>query len=473
MSLIRIAPAAVLAASIALEARAQCNLTSAGANWQFGCTSGVYANLYQSAAWNGGTPPFTVQWPFGPPSNVFSNSANSTANFPGPPNVLNPPWAYSVLVTDAMQCQLSIPFAQAAAHFTFEVLQVSLAATDCPAGVFTATFPDGGGPMYTVLNNDLSCINYTLQKNGTTVQTGTLNTVLLQNPLRLSFPGLTNGNFDLVLQQTGFCNNTTYCPSLTVRSFYVPGPNDCSAVYLRTALQGALPSGSTLMNDALRSSGLLPLTEPYSALGYAYTGSAPGATVPASYFNTTGNLAIVDWVVVELRSSTAPHAVVHSKAALLRRDGVVIDTDGDAHVSFPQSGGSYRVAVRHRNHLGVMTGSAVVTSPNPVIVNFQSSSTSTYGTNARFLSGSVWCQWSGDVTGNGTIAYTGTDNDRDPILTAIGGTLPTTTLAWQYRQEDVNMDGVVKYVGANNDRDPILQNVGGTTPTSTRVQQLP
>jgi len=38
---------------------------------------------------------------------------------------------------------------------------------------------------------------------------------------------------------------------------------------------------------------------------------------------------------------------------------------------------------------------------------------------------------------------------------------------------DVNLDGVVRYVGVNNDRDPILQNVGGTVPTSTRAQQLP
>ena len=472
-TILRAVSTALLFTALSVQVEAQCNLTSAGATWQFNCTSGVFANLYQSAAWNGGTPPFTVQWPYGPPSNVFSNSASSSASFTGPPNLLSPPGAYSVLVTDAMQCQVNVQFAQAAAHFTLEGLQVSVAASNCASGVFVATLQEGGSPILPVLNNDLSCITYTLIKNGTQVQTGLLSSVVLQNPLRLSFPGLTNGNYDLQMQQTSICNNTTYCPSFTLRPFYVPGPNECSLVYLKTALQGALPTGSTLMNDALRSAGLLPLSEPFSALGYVYTGSSPGVTVPASVFSTTGNLAVVDWVIAELRASAAPHAVLYSKPALLRRDGTVMDTDGDAHISFPQIGGSYRIAVRHRNHLGIMTGTSVVTNASPVTVNFQSGSTSTYGTSARILSGSVWCQWAGDVTFNGIIAYTGTGNDRDPILTAIGGSLPTATLTGQYRLEDVNLDGVVKYVGANNDRDPILVNIGGTTPTNTRVQQLP
>ena len=68
--------------------------------------------------------------------------------------------------------------------------------------------------------------------------------------------------------------------------------------------------------------------------------------------------------------------------------------------------------------------------------------------------------------------YVGANNDRDPILTQIGGMVPTNTSAG-YVMSDVNLDGVVRYVGINNDRDPILQNVGGTVPTSTRAQQLP
>ena len=68
--------------------------------------------------------------------------------------------------------------------------------------------------------------------------------------------------------------------------------------------------------------------------------------------------------------------------------------------------------------------------------------------------------------------YTGSNNDRDVILTAIGGTVPTATVAG-YRLEDVNMDGTTKYAGGSNDRDLILQVIGGTVPTATKVEQLP
>ena len=70
------------------------------------------------------------------------------------------------------------------------------------------------------------------------------------------------------------------------------------------------------------------------------------------------------------------------------------------------------------------------------------------------------------------LKHTGSGNDRDPILTAIGGVVPTNTLVG-YRSEDVNMNGTVKYTGAGNDRDPILQNIGGVVPTNTRVEQMP
>ena len=81
--------------------------------------------------------------------------------------------------------------------------------------------------------------------------------------------------------------------------------------------------------------------------------------------------------------------------------------------------------------------------------------------------------WAGDTNGDGTLKYTGINNDRDPILVAIGGSVPTNTLNNVYDRRDVNMDGVVRYTGASNDRDPILVNIGGTVPTNTRVQQLP
>jgi hypothetical protein len=70
------------------------------------------------------------------------------------------------------------------------------------------------------------------------------------------------------------------------------------------------------------------------------------------------------------------------------------------------------------------------------------------------------------------VRYTNQNNDRDPILIAIGGTIPTAYLEG-YMSEDTNLDGMVRYTGQDNDRDVVLQTIGGTIPTTTRMGTLP
>ena len=71
------------------------------------------------------------------------------------------------------------------------------------------------------------------------------------------------------------------------------------------------------------------------------------------------------------------------------------------------------------------------------------------------------------------VRYTGGINDRDPVLVAIGGVVPTAVVNGVYSPLDVNLDGRIKYVGSDNDRDIILQTIGGVVPTAVRVGQLP
>ena len=273
-------------------------------------------------------------------------------------------------------------------------------------------------------------------------------------------------------QWSGYCAASCMSVCFADAQFNVPtSPGDCGVnVNVRAWLDGALSSG-TVMNDGLRANGLIPTTEPYSALGYAYTGAASGASISPSLLAVTGSNAVVDWVILELRSSL--NTVAWSKPALLRRNGQVMDVDGDGHVNFPVSGGNYRLAMRHRNHLGIMTSAVIAMSETPAMVDMGSSATAMYGTDPRVQKGTVWCLWAGDATGNGAIKYTGAGNDRDPILTAIGGSTPNAVVTNVYDRRDTNLDGVIKYTGAGNDRDIILTNVGSTTPNGTRVQQLP
>ena len=237
-------------------------------------------------------------------------------------------------------------------------------------------------------------------------------------------------------------------------------------------LDGPLNSTTLIMSDGLRSNGTIPLAQPYTALGYGQVAGGGGEVTTGAVLATTGNNAIVDWVRVELRSAAEPRIVVATRQALVQRDGDIVNANGTVTLQFNVGAGSYYVVVRHRNHQAAMTATPIALSAAASTVDFRSGTTATFGINAQRTVGSVRALWSGNVLVDDRLRYTGPANDRDPILSAIGGTVPTNT-ATGYRVEDVNMDGLMRYTGAANDRDPILTNIGGVVPTNTRIEQLP
>ena len=249
---------------------------------------------------------------------------------------------------------------------------------------------------------------------------------------------------------------------------------DCPpGLRLRANLSGPFDASTNLMRDDLRASGYLPLAQPYSALGYTFVNGGGSETTTALRLQDTGPNAVVDWVVVELRDKNNPAQVLASRAALLERDGDVVGTDGYARLNFNVSNDNYYVAMLHRNHLAAMTAASTKLDANETIVDLTLGGTATYGTQAqRQMTNNRMALWCGDVSRDGNLRYVGNGNDRDPILTAIGGFVPSNTVSG-YRLEDVDMSGVVKYTGAGNDRDPILFNIGGSVPTQVRFQQLP
>ncbi len=241
----------------------------------------------------------------------------------------------------------------------------------------------------------------------------------------------------------------------------------------KVVLEGPYDIGSGLMSDALRSVGLVPTTEPYTTeLGYRTVAKGGAEATTSGVLAATGGNAVVDWVRVELRPVANPALVAASAHGLLQRDGDVVAADGSSPLTFRVGAGSYHVAVRHRNHLGVMTASGVALTTTATTLDFRSSATPTYGTGARTSVGSVQALWAGNTAADDRLLYVGEGNDRDPILFAVGGSVPTATVTG-YRTEDINLDGVVRYVGNSNDRDPILVNIGGSVPTQVRIEQLP
>lgn len=241
---------------------------------------------------------------------------------------------------------------------------------------------------------------------------------------------------------------------------------------VKAMLDGPYEQSTGLMRDGLRANGLVPLVEPYTSLGYAHVAGGGGETTTVGVLAVTGANAIVDWVVIELRDKNDPSLVVATHAALLQCDGDIVGVNGTSPVQFTLPPDDYHIAVRHRNHLGVMTDDPVQVSVALRTYDLTNGSTALYGTEATKTIGSVNALWAGNCLDDATLRYTGAENDRDLILAAVGGTVPTATTTG-YLPTDVNMDGTVRYVGATNDRDPILVNVGGSIPTNTRAEQLP
>jgi hypothetical protein len=241
----------------------------------------------------------------------------------------------------------------------------------------------------------------------------------------------------------------------------------------RVFLEGPYNAITGRMRTDLRDQGIVPLVEPYSNLGYDHV-LGGGESTTAEVLAVTGSNAIVDWVIVELRDPSAPEVVVASRSALLQADGDVVSAqDGQSALSISVAAGTYIVAVRHRNHLGVMTANSVSLSATAANLDLSNGSIALAGGNAATkVLGPHRLVYAGDAIGDGVLRYSGAGNDRDRLLSRIGGVIPTATTVGYY-PEDINMDGVVRYSGASNDRDVILQNIGGVVPTNTRADFLP
>ena len=118
---------------------------------------------------------------------------------------------------------------------------------------------------------------------------------------------------------------------------------------IKILLEG--PYSSPNMNNVLGSS--IPLTQPYNESPWGYNGSE---TTDLTFINTN---YLVDWVYIELRSSTSAATatnVVSRRAALVKDNGVIIDTNGSADIDFGGvSPGDYYLVVFHRNHLPIIS----------------------------------------------------------------------------------------------------------------------
>jgi hypothetical protein len=278
-------------------------------------------------------------------------------------------------------------------------------------------------------------------------------------------------------------------------------------VNIKAFLQGAATAPGTpsvlntdgLMRDDLRTgvnaggTNLIPSSEPYTALGFTGVSVNPALT-PS--FATTGNNAIVDWVLVELRSAANSTTVVARQAALIQRDGDVVDIDGVSTLRIFAAVDNYYIALRHRNHLGVMSASTLALSGTgiPASIDFSLTTTATSGTNAQVTIGTKRLLWAGNANINSDLSANilnarviaqGSMSDRSRVLRSVINDTNNTTrsnlyaLSKGYTSSDINLDGKIVVTGTTSDNDyiaSIVQNHPANT-SNLKIfiikQQLP
>lgn len=271
----------------------------------------------------------------------------------------------------------------------------------------------------------------------------------------LTLPIGTN-NVVITNNETGCVDEVTVVVTESVQELIVAS---------RVFLQGAY-AGNGTMQDQLRQNNYLPLIEPYTdynpianVYSFIHVNSGGGEMTTTDVFSETGSDAIVDWVFLELRAGYDSVEVVATRSALVQRDGDIVDMDGFSPVSFSAPDGDYYLAVRHRNHLGIMTEKALSLSNVVMSVDFTDPNTGVWGTYARKdLGDGYMAMISGDANANGNLAFQGANNDPDAVffqvLLAPGNTSASKDYVISgYHHGDTNMDGRVIYQGANNDID--------------------
>ncbi len=151
---------------------------------------------------------------------------------------------------------------------------------------------------------------------------------------------------------------------------------------------------------------LIPSTGPYPALMYPQYGNQ----LDNFFNNAVTNSEVIDWVFVELRDEVDPTIVHYTRNALLMADGRIVEFDeASATPNLPLSLsfqgvvlGNYFVAIRHRNHLDIMTDSPLqFTDGNITTVDFISGSHA--ANSMKMITATQYELYSGDLTNDNYI----------------------------------------------------------------------
>ena len=225
-------------------------------------------------------------------------------------------------------------------------------------------------------------------------------------------------------------------------TYFFENIDTVSALELTVSLWLEGPFATNTMTVALSAD--LPETDPYFGT----------ASVTPDFFTTdpTGQ-QVIDWIWLELRTgdpSAPPMTTVAETAALLLADGTVVASDGTSAPVFAVAPGSYYVVVGHRNHVAVMSASALDCSIGSCSVDFQSNALAVFGGSTSLADlGGAFGLLAGDGTGNAQVQ----NDDKNVVWASEAGQAG-------YRLGDFNLNAEVQ----NDDKNELWsRNVGKGT----------
>lgn len=232
--------------------------------------------------------------------------------------------------------------------------------------------------------------------------------------------------------------------------------------------------------------GLLPNIDPYANMAsFGHVNNPLGVEEVSD--EVLANQEVTDWVYIELRDGINPEKVISTRSAIVKNSGELMDVNGNLDIDFPGiEEGKYFVAIRHRNHLGVMTAQPVDFGPNETVnIDFTDPATETWGSHAQVeLDESVRALWAGDANMDGKIVFQGPEEDNlsgfFQVLTAPENELQNMNyIYYGYSETDIQLDCEVKFLGVGNDNDLRFFNVvmhpgnTGSYPNFVIEEQLP